>query len=168
MLAPLPNEPQENSVKAELFFFFFLFRAAPAAYRSSWARGQIGVVAYVTATATLDLSHICELHGSLGQHRIFNLRGEARDGTHILKETNQVLNLLSHSGNSYQSRTLDPSSQGKDLCLFSILVSGTSVHLVVQPETLILPPLHIQSLSNFCQLHSKQSIGHPLPSLSYS
>ena len=43
-----------------LFFFFFsfcLFRAAPAAYGCSRARGQIGAA----ATATWDLSHICNL-----------------------------------------------------------------------------------------------------------
>ena len=40
------------------------FRAALAAYVSSWARGQIGAaaVAYATATAKPDLSHICDVH----------------------------------------------------------------------------------------------------------
>ena len=43
--------------------FFLLFMAAPAAHGSSWARGRIRAVAvaYSTAMATLDLSHICDL-----------------------------------------------------------------------------------------------------------
>jgi len=38
--------------------------AAPVAYRSSLARGQIRAPAeaYTTAMATPDLSHICDLH----------------------------------------------------------------------------------------------------------
>ena len=41
-------------------FFFFLFRATPAAYGSSQARGQIRATAevYATAKATSDPSHI--------------------------------------------------------------------------------------------------------------
>ena len=48
----------------QIFFFsFFLFMATPEAYGSSQARGQIGAaaVAYATATAILDPSHICDL-----------------------------------------------------------------------------------------------------------
>ena len=42
----------------KLFFFFFLFRASPAAYRSLKARDGIGAVplACVTATAMPDAS----------------------------------------------------------------------------------------------------------------
>ena len=45
------------------FSFLFFFTASPAAYGSSQTRGQIGAAAedYVTATAMLDLSHICDL-----------------------------------------------------------------------------------------------------------
>ena len=45
------------------FFFFSLFKATLAAYRSSWARGWIGA----TATATPDLSCICNLHAACGK-----------------------------------------------------------------------------------------------------
>jgi len=44
------------------FFFFFFLRAEPVAYGSSQARGPIGATAYATATATQDLSHVCNLH----------------------------------------------------------------------------------------------------------
>ena len=40
-----------------------------------------------TATATWDLSHICELHCNLCQCRILNPLREARDQTHILMGT---------------------------------------------------------------------------------
>ena len=62
---------------------------------------------YTTATATLDPSCICGLCSSLWQHQIFNPMSEARDRTHILMETSQVLNPLSHNMNSPQ---LNPNS----------------------------------------------------------
>ena len=49
------------------FNFYFIFRDIPAAYGSSQARGQISQMelpAYITATATRDMSHICDLHCS--------------------------------------------------------------------------------------------------------
>ena len=59
---------------------------------------ELQLPAYTTATATPDLSHICDLCCSL--RTILNPLSEARDGTHILMDTSQVLNLLSHNGNS--------------------------------------------------------------------
>ena len=56
--------------------------------------------AYAAATATLDLSHVCNLHHSSGPHWILNPLNEARDQTCILMDTSLVLNLLSHNGNS--------------------------------------------------------------------
>ena len=66
------------------FFFFFLFRAAPVAYGSSWARGQIRA-----AAASLCHSHgnprfICDLHHSSWQHQILSPLSGARGQTHIL------------------------------------------------------------------------------------
>ena len=72
--------------------FFFLFRAALAAYTGSQARGPIRAVApaYTTATATADLSCICDLHHSLRQHQFPKTLSEARDQTHILMDISQV------------------------------------------------------------------------------
>ena len=63
--------------------------AAQVAYGSSWARVQIrgAAVVCITAIATPDLSHICDLHSNLWQHWILNPLSEARDGTCILKDT---------------------------------------------------------------------------------
>ena len=54
----------------------------------------------VYATATPDLSCICDLHQRLKQCHILNPLSKARDRTPILMDTNQVLNLLSHNSNS--------------------------------------------------------------------
>ena len=63
--------------------------AAPAAFGSSRARSQTGdaAVAYATATATPDLSHICNLHHSLRQCWLLNPLKEARDQTRSLTDT---------------------------------------------------------------------------------
>ena len=61
---------------------------------------ELQLPAHTRATATPDLSHIWDLHCSLLQCQILNLLSEARDQTHIPRETSWVLNLLSHNGNS--------------------------------------------------------------------
>ena len=43
-----------------------------------------------TATTTQDLSIICNLHHSSGQHQILNPLNKARDQTHILMDTSSV------------------------------------------------------------------------------
>ena len=74
------------------------FRVAPATYGISQARGQIRrqLQADATATAMPDLNRIHYLrHGNTTS---FNPLSEARDWTCILMITNQILNLLNHSG----------------------------------------------------------------------
>ena len=58
-------EYRQSPIRFSFFFFFFfflLFRTAPAAFRSSQARGQIRAAAYATASGTRDLSCICDLY----------------------------------------------------------------------------------------------------------
>ena len=63
--------------------------------------GQIGATAATaTATTTQDLSHVHYLHCSWWQCWILHPMSKARDPTHILTDTSQVLNLLSHNGTS--------------------------------------------------------------------
>ena len=81
-------------------FFFLPFRARPEAYRSSQAKGRIGAAAASLHMATLDPSHICDQCCSLQQCWILNPLNKARDQTHIFMDTSQVLNPLSHNGNS--------------------------------------------------------------------
>ena len=69
-----------------LFLSFCLFRASPAAYGVSQARGQIGAVAagYTTATAMSDPSQVWDLHHSAWQLQILNPLSEAWDQTRNL------------------------------------------------------------------------------------
>ena len=101
---------RDSSTQISTFasFFSFLFRATPVACGRSGLRVELEpqLVAYRhMATATWDPSRVCNLHpqACLQQHRILNLLGEARDRTCILTNTIQVLNPLSHNGNSAPS-----------------------------------------------------------------
>ena len=51
---------------------------------------ELSLPASTTATATRDLSHICDLHHSSRQRQILNPRSEARDQTHVLMDPSQV------------------------------------------------------------------------------
>ena len=57
------------------FFSFSLFRAAPAAYGGSQARGRIRATA--TGLHHSHMSHICDLQHSSRKHRVFNPLSEA-------------------------------------------------------------------------------------------
>ena len=48
---------------------------------------ELQLVAYTTATATPDPSHVCDLHHSSQQRRILNPLSKVRDRTRILTET---------------------------------------------------------------------------------
>ena len=63
-------------------------------------KSELQLPAYTTATATQDLSHICDLHHSSWQCRILNPVRGARDPTCILMETSQVHNPQSHNRNT--------------------------------------------------------------------
>ena len=52
---------------------------------------ELQLPAYATATATWDLSSVCDLHYSLRQHWILNPLSEGRDQTRILTDTSHVL-----------------------------------------------------------------------------
>ena len=79
-----------------------LFRASPVAYGSSQTRveSELQLLAYATATAMWHPNQVCDLNQSSSQHRILNSLSENRNQTHILIDTSQVLNPLSHDGNS--------------------------------------------------------------------
>ena len=55
-----------------------------------WVESELQLPAYITATATQDPSHVCNLHHSSWQHGILNLLVEARDRTLILVAPSQI------------------------------------------------------------------------------
>ena len=61
---------------------------------------ELELSAYTTDTAMPDPSHIHDLFHSLWQHQILSPLSKARDQDCIFMDTNQVLNPLSHNGNS--------------------------------------------------------------------
>ena len=85
-----------------LFFFFFFFsfflrlHLPHMEVRRLGVESELQLLAYATATATLDPSCVRDLHRSLRQRRIPDPLSEARDQTPIFMDTSQVLNPLSH------------------------------------------------------------------------
>ena len=77
-----------------LFFSFFFFLLEPHPWHMEVPRLgvklDLQLLAYTTATATQDLSCVCDLHHSSRQHGIFNPPREAREQTHILPDTRWV------------------------------------------------------------------------------
>ena len=63
-------------------------------------RSELQLLVYTTATATQELSQVCDLHHSSQQCWILNPLSEARDRTRALMDASQVLQPLSHDGNS--------------------------------------------------------------------
>ena len=53
-------------------------------------KSELQLLAYATATATRDLSHICDQHHSSRQRWILNPLSEAKDRTCILMDPNQI------------------------------------------------------------------------------
>ena len=51
---------------------------------------ELQLLAYATATAMRNLSHIFNLHHSSQQRRILNPLSEARGQTHIIMDTTQI------------------------------------------------------------------------------
>ena len=51
---------------------------------------ELQLLAYPTATATQDPSHVCDLHHSSWQCQILNPLSEARDHTHTLMDTSPI------------------------------------------------------------------------------
>ena len=74
------------------FFLAFFFRAAPSAYFTSWARGQIGatVASLHHSTAMWDPSHVYDLHHSSWQHWILDPLSKDRDSACIFMDASHI------------------------------------------------------------------------------
>ena len=75
-----------------IFIFFLFFRAPLSAYGNSrqGTKSELQLPAYITATATQDPRHACDLHHSSWQCCILNTLSKARNQTQILMATSQV------------------------------------------------------------------------------
>ena len=76
------------------FFFFFFFFLGVYPWHMEFPRpgveSELHLLAYTIATATLDLSHVCDLHHSSWQSWIPDALSEARDQTYILMDTSLI------------------------------------------------------------------------------
>ena len=61
---------------------------------------ELQLLAYTTATATQELSHICDLHQSSLATLVLNPLYKAMDQTRILVDASWMHNALSHNRNS--------------------------------------------------------------------
>ena len=84
--------PNHTGTLILFFLFFCLFKIEPTANGGSQAGGWIRSVAvsYAIATATPDLSCVCERHHSSKQCQILNPLSGAKDRTCILMDTSWV------------------------------------------------------------------------------
>ena len=85
-------------------FYFFVFLGPHLRHMEVPRLGvewKLHLPACTTATATPDLSRICDLHYTAHSNTgSFNPLSKARDRTHIFTDTSWILNPLSHNGNS--------------------------------------------------------------------
>ena len=100
------RKPSKWCLKRVIASFFFFFFPGPCVWHMEFPRLgvklELQLPAYITATATLDPSWVFDLQLGSGPCRILNPPSEPRDRTCILMDTSQVLNKLSHSGNSQE------------------------------------------------------------------
>ena len=108
-----------NSEKYSLCFVLFHVRLHPQLMEVPrlGVESELQLLAYATAMATSDLSHICDLHCNLQQCRILNPLSKAKDWTCICTETssgsligtpekNSLINTLFYSHLDYNLRSL--------------------------------------------------------------
>ena len=117
---------------------------------------EIQLLAYTRATATQDLSHVCDWHHILWQRRILNPMSKARDRTSILRNPGQVCQLLSHNRKSHE-------------CDFKVVYTESSSHLQSQVcfrlptiKTFKKPEIQLPLRSiQFIPLHSLYNLNSP-------
>ena len=72
------------------FFFFFFFFLGPYPWHMEVPRLGVKLELQLSATATPDLNHVCDLHHSSRQRRVLNSLSEARDQTRNLTDTSRA------------------------------------------------------------------------------
>ena len=87
------------SIFFSFFFFFIGLHFQHMEVPGLGGQLELQLLANTTATATPDLSHICDLHQSLWQHWILKPPSESRDRSRILTGL-WDFHLISHYENS--------------------------------------------------------------------
>ena len=75
------------------FFFFFFFKGLHLWHMEvprSGVKSELQLLACVTATATRDLSRICDVYHGSRQCQIFKPLSKARNQTHILMDASRI------------------------------------------------------------------------------
>ena len=153
ILAPMTRLPLDYppmytlSFHSPLNFFSFLFRPAPTHVEVPrlGAESELQLWAYATATTMPDPSHICYLNHSSQKHRTLNPLSEARDQTCILIDTSQILNPLSHNGNSHTLiwislfLSLHSPSQNSSVIVGSCRISSDNILSFIYLNVCIIP-----------------------------
>ena len=84
----------EETIKNTFFSFFFFVFLGPHLQHievpSLGAESELQPLAYTTATAVPDPSHVCDLHHTSWQRWILNPLNEARNRTCVLMDTSQI------------------------------------------------------------------------------
>ena len=92
-MIPSDLERRILEAKQKVSFILFFFSGPHPRHMEVPRLGvewELQLLVCPTATATWDLSRVCELHHSSGQCRILNPLSEARDHTQILMGTSQA------------------------------------------------------------------------------
>ena len=81
-------------------FFFLEPHLQHVDFPRAGLESELQLPASATATATRDLSRVCDLHHSSQQCQILNPLSEARDGTSIFMDSSRVPDPLGRDWNS--------------------------------------------------------------------
>ena len=124
-------------------------------------------LAYATATATWDLSHICDLHRSSWQRKILNPMGKAKDWTLVLKDTSW-LRILVWFVNHWATRgTPRPLTFKVIIDIVELIVAIFSTVFYSLP-LFFVPSFVFYSFSAFCDFNrASYMISFFPPSLAY-
>ena len=108
------------------------FRAAPQHMEVPTLGVQLDLQlpGYTTATATRDLSHVCDLHHSSPQRQILNPRSKARDGTCVLMDDRFIS--VSQDGNMCVYVC--------DICKYIYIYIYTHTHIYIHIQWNITQP----------------------------
>ena len=100
-------------------------------------KSEVQPPAYTRATATQNLSHVCDLHHSSQQRRILNPLSKARDQTHNLMVPSQIRFRLATTGTPIRVllRTIFVADLGGKVTFSQVPMRGSSLYGTVVNES---------------------------------